>query len=135
MQAGGSDESVTRRMLASFDSAGEGGALQPGARALAAGRHFKARPSSSPLVPYTQEEWDRLHQACRDDVDEAFARHRQALRSAARGQDPRDGGWTAANQRWLLMRLGPLSDEQAGAVPRPQRDMGQQARRDTGRER
>jgi hypothetical protein len=114
MQAGGIRESVTRRMLASFDAVGGGGALQPGARELAAGRHFAARPASSPLVPYTPEEWDRLHQACRDDVDEAFARHRQALKSAARGQDPRDGGWTADNQRWLLMRLGPLSDRQAG---------------------
>jgi hypothetical protein len=113
MQAGGINESVTRRMLASFD-AGGGGALQAGARTLAAGRHFKAKPSSSPLIPYTEEEWTRLHQACRDDVDEAFARHRQALRLAASGRDPRDGGWTPANKRWLLMRLGPLSDGQAG---------------------
>lgn len=78
------------------------------------GRHFKARPSSSPLVPYTEEEWARLRQACRDDVDEAFARHRQALKLAAGGQDPRAAGWTPANKRWLLMRLGPLSDVQAG---------------------
>ncbi len=114
MQAGGINESVTRRMLASFDSATEGAALQEGARALAAGRHFKAKPSSSPLVPYTEEEWARLRQACRDDVDEAFARHRQALKLAASGQDPRAAGWTPANKRWLLMRLGPLSDVQAG---------------------
>jgi hypothetical protein len=114
MQAGGIHESVTRRMLASFDSADAGGVLQEGVRALAAGRHFKARPSSSPLVPYTEGEWARLHQACRDDVDEAFARHRQALRLAASGQDPREGGWTPANKRWLLMRTGPLSDVQAG---------------------
>jgi len=115
MQAGAVHESVTRRMLASFDSADGGGGLQEGARALAAGRHFKARPSRPPLVPYTEAEWARLHQACRDDVDEAFARHRQALRAAARGQDPRDGGWTADNQRWLLMQLGPMGDERAGA--------------------
>ncbi len=114
MQAGGVHESVTRRMLASFDAASGGDALPPGACALAAGRHFKARPSSSPLVPYTEEEWGRLHQACRDDVDEAFARHRQALRLAARGKDPRDGGWTPANKRWLLRQTGPLSDVQAG---------------------
>jgi len=114
MQAGGNDESVTRRMLASFDAASGGGALPPGACALAAGRHFKARPSSSPLVPYTQEEWERLHQVCRQIADEAFAGHRRALKSAADGQDPRDGGWTAGNQRWLLMRLGPSSDRQAG---------------------
>jgi hypothetical protein len=114
MQAGDVRESVTRRMLVSFDAAGGGGALQPGARALADGRHFAVRPSRSPLVPYTEEEWDRLHQACRDDIGEAFARHRQAVKLAARGQDPRDGGWTPANKRWLLMRTGPLSDVQAG---------------------
>jgi hypothetical protein len=113
MQAGGVRESVTRRMLTAFDAA-SGGTLQPGARTLAAGRHFAARPNGSPLPPYTPEEWERLHQACRHDVDEAFARHRQALRSAARGRDPRDGGWIVDNQRWLLMRLGPLSDRQAG---------------------
>jgi len=114
MQAGDVRESVTRRMLVSFDAASGGGALHPGARALAAGRHFAVRPASSPLVPYTEEEWGRLHQACRDDADEAFARHRQALKLAARGQDPRDGGWTPASKRWLLMRTGPLSDVQAG---------------------
>jgi len=113
MQAGGTHESVTRRMLAALD-ASEGGVLQAGARELAAGRHFKARPSSSPLIPYTEEEWGRLRQACRDEVDEAFARHRQALRLAASGRDPRDGGWTPAGKRWLLMRTGPLSDVQAG---------------------
>jgi len=114
MQAGGINESVTRRMLASFDSSSEGGALQAGVRELAAGRHFKAQPSSSPLVPYGEEEWARLHQACRDDVDEAFARHRRALKLAASGQDPRVGGWTPANKRWLLTRTGPLSDVTAG---------------------
>jgi integrase len=115
MQAGRFRESATRRMVVSFDAARGGGALQAGVRELAAGRHFAARPSSSPLVPYTPEEWERLHEACRQTADEAFARHRQALKSAARGQDPRDGGWTVGNQRWLLMRLGPMSDERAGA--------------------
>jgi len=115
MQASRSRESATRRMVISFNAARGCGALQPGVRELAAGRHFTARPASSPLVPYTPEEWERLHKACRETTDEAFTRHRRALRSAARGQDPRDGGWTADNQRWLLMRLGPMSEEQAGA--------------------
>jgi hypothetical protein len=115
MQAGRFRESATRRMVVSFDAARGGGALQAGVRELAAGRHFAARPASSPLAPYTAEEWERLHEACRQAADEAFARHRQALKSAARGRDPRDGGWTASNQRWLLMRLGPMSNEQAGA--------------------
>jgi hypothetical protein len=114
MQADGIRESATRRMLISFDDAGGGGALQPGVRALAEGRHFGVKPASSPLVPYTEEEWERLRQACRDDIGEAFARHRQALKLAAGGRDPRDDGWTPANKRWLLMRTGPLSDMQAG---------------------
>ena len=114
MRAGGVHESVTRRMLAALDAASGGVVLQAGARELAGGRHFKARPSSSPLVPYTEEEWERLRQACRDEIGEAFVRHRQALKLAAGGRDPRDGGWTPANKRWLLMRTGPLSDVQAG---------------------
>jgi hypothetical protein len=114
MQGGRIQESVTRRMLASFYAAGGDSALQPGTRELVTGRHFTATPTSSPLVPYTEEEWSRLHQACRDDVDEAFARHRRALKLADGGQDPRDGGWTPANKRWLLMRAGPLNDVRAG---------------------
>jgi hypothetical protein len=115
MQAGGLNESVTRRMVISFDAARGENALQAGARGLAAGRHFAPRPATSPLVPYTPEEWERLHEACRQAVDEAFTRHRQAVKSAARGRDPREGGWTADNRRWLLMRLGPMGDERAGA--------------------
>jgi hypothetical protein len=115
MQAGRFRESATRRMVVSFDAARGGGALQAGVRELAAGRHFAARPASSPLAPYTAGEWERLHEVCRQTADEAFARHRQALKSAARGKDPRDGGWTAGNRGWLLMRLGPMSDERAGA--------------------
>ena len=114
MQAGHRCESATRRMVVSFDTARGGGTLQNGVRELAAGRQFEPQPSTSPLVPYTPEEWERLHEACRQAVDEAFARHRRALKSAGRGQDPRDGGWTPANKRWLLMQAGPLSDVQAG---------------------
>jgi hypothetical protein len=80
MQAGAVHESLTRRMLVSFDSAGGGGGLQEGARALADGRQFKARPPRSPLVSYTEEEWGRLRQACRDDVDRSFARHEKQTR-------------------------------------------------------
>src|SRR5215470_1722630 len=113
MQAGRERESRTRRMLGAFDTA-SGGALQPGVRALIDGRHFALRQRSSPLVPYTQQEWENLHQVCRQVVDQAFTVHRRALRAAARGQDPRTAGWNADNQRWLLMRLGPCSDRQVG---------------------
>jgi hypothetical protein len=113
MQADRERESTTRRMLGAFDSA-SGGALQPGVRALIDGRHFALRQRRSPLVPYTQQEWEGLHQVCRQVVDQAFTAHRRALRAAGRGQDPRTGEWNAENQRWLLMRLGPCSDRQVG---------------------
>ena len=114
MQASRLNESTTRRMVTSLDTARGGTALQAGVRELSAGRHFTARPSASPLAPYPEEEWERLHAACRQAVDDAFTRHRRAVRAAARGRDPREGGWTADNRRWLLVRLGPMSDERAG---------------------
>ena len=113
MQADRLRESTTRLMLAAFGTA-SGGVLQPGVGALLDGRHFTPAQRRPPLVPYTRQEWEQLHQVCRRTADEAFAAHRRALRAAARGQDPREGGWTADNQRWLLMRLGPSSDRQIG---------------------
>ena len=67
--------------------------------------------------------------------DEAFARHRQALKLAARGQDPRDGGWTAGQQAVAADAARPAERRAGRRVPRPQRDLGRQARRDTDRER
>lgn len=113
MQTDRVHESTTRRMLAAFDAAG-GAHLQAGVRALVDGRHFTPRQQDSPLMPYTQEEWEHLHQICRRIVDEAFTAHRKAVKAAAGGEDPRDGGWNAVSQRWLLMRLGPSSDRQIG---------------------
>jgi hypothetical protein len=113
MQADRRHESTTRRMLGAFDTV-SGGALRAGVRALIDGRHFAPPQRSSPLAPYTQQEWENLHQVCRQVVDQAFTAHRRALRAAARGQDPRTGEWNADNQRWLLMRLGPCSDRQVG---------------------
>ena len=113
MQAARVRESTTRRMLAAADAAG-GGVLAPGVRALVVGRHFTPKQDCSPLVPYTETEWQHLHQVARTIVDQAYAVHRQALEAAARGRDPREGGWDADNQRWLLMRLGPCSDRQVG---------------------
>jgi hypothetical protein len=49
MQAGGRRESTTQTMLAGYDDAA--GALDPGVRALADGRHYAPRPSSDPLAP------------------------------------------------------------------------------------
>ena len=92
MQAGGIQRVVTRRMLVSFDSATGGGALQEGARALAAGRHFKAKPASPRWSPTPRRNGPGCAGPAVSDVDEAFARHRQALKLAAGGQDPRPAG-------------------------------------------
>jgi hypothetical protein len=113
MQTERGRESTTRRMLASFDAAA-GGVLQPGVRTLVDGRPFTRPLRGSPVIPYSQQEWDRLHQICRHNVDESFTVHRQASSAAAHGEDPRVGGWNPANQRWLLARLGPCTDRQIG---------------------
>jgi hypothetical protein len=107
-------ELTTRRMLAAADAAADGRLLQPGVRDLVGGRHFTRRRKESPLIPYTQAEWQHLHEVVRGIVDTAYVAHRQALASAGRGQDPREHGWNADNQAWLLMRLGPCSDRQVG---------------------
>ena len=60
MQAGRLREPATRRMLVSFDTARVAARCSPGF-ALAPGRHFATRPASFPLVPYGQEEVERLH--------------------------------------------------------------------------
>jgi hypothetical protein len=86
-----------------------GGHLEPGVAELAEGRAFNPQRNHRPLPPYREAEWDRLTQTCRSLVDESFAAHQQALVAAARGQHPNTGGWTPANLRWLLARLGPVS--------------------------
>jgi hypothetical protein len=108
MQASWRRESATRRMLAAADAAA--GLLQPDVRALVAGRHFAAMPATAPLQPYSEQEWERLHRACREVADAAFASYRAARAAAAVGDDPRAAGWSEDNLRWLLTRLGPASD-------------------------
>ena len=81
----------------------------------------------------TEEEWERLHQACRHDADEAFARHRQALKSAASGQDPRTGGWTA-EQAVAADAARPAERRQSAILGRGATWVTRR-RRDKGRER
>ena len=115
MQAGGIQESVTRRMLASFDAVSGGRRAAAGSPRAGRRASLQGQAASPRWSPTPRRNGAGCTRPAADDVDEAFARHRQAVKPAARGQDPRDGGWTAGNQRWLLMRLGPLSDRQAGA--------------------
>jgi len=109
MAASGPREACTRRMLQALPSTG--GRLDPGVAELAEGRAFNPQRNHRPLPPYREAEWDRLTQTCRCLVDESFAAHQQALVAAARGQHPNTGGWTPANLRWLLARLGPVPCE------------------------
>ncbi len=113
MQAGGMRESTTRTMLAGYDDTT--GALDAGVRALVDGRHFSPRPSSDPLMPYDQRQWEHLQDTCRRIVDNAFAVHRRALAAAECGRDPGQAGWNGDNLRWLLVRHGPLSTAQVAA--------------------
>ena len=113
MQAGGMRESTTRTMLAGYDDAT--GALDAGVRALVDGRHFSPRPSSDPLMPYDQRQWEHLQDTCRRSAGDAFAVHRRALAAAERGRDPGQAGWNGDNLRWLLVRHGPLSTAQVAA--------------------
>ena len=113
MQAGGMRESTTRTMLAGYDDTT--GALDAGVRALVDGRHFSPRPSSDPLMPYDQRQWEHLQDTCRRIADSAFAVHRRALAAAECGRDPGQAGWNGDNLRWLLVRHGPLSTAQVAA--------------------
>jgi hypothetical protein len=107
-------EATTRRMLAAADTHSGATLLQPGTRVLVSGRHFTANQKSTPLQPYTDAEWRQIHEVCRAIVDDAYATHRRALAAAARGHDPRQGGWSSDNQRWLMLRLGPCGAERVG---------------------
>ena len=106
-------EACTRRMLQAFDAAT--GALDRGARELAAGRAYNPQPFRRTLPPYSETEWTRLIETCERVVEESYAVHKAALAAAARGEDPRTGGWSADNLRWLLARTGPSSLQEVSA--------------------
>jgi hypothetical protein len=106
MAATGPREACTRRMLAGFAAAG--GRLDAQAVDLVAGRAYNQQRNHRQLPPYREGEWDRLTAACRGIVKKSFAAHQRGLAEAARGRHPGQGGWTGANLRWLLSRLGPV---------------------------
>lgn len=103
----GPREASTRRMLQAFHAVTS--ELAADVAEFAAGRAFNPQRSNRQMPPYSEAEWDRLVRTCRTIVDESYAAHQQALAAAERGQHPSIGGWTPANLRWLLARLGPVS--------------------------
>jgi hypothetical protein len=105
-------EALTRRMLLGFATAG--GTLAAGVAELVNGRAYNPQPFRRPLPPYGEAQWDRLTRTCRALVEKSYAAHRQALATAADGQHPTEGGWSAASLRWLLARLGPVSTPEFG---------------------
>ncbi|MGD9960481.1 hypothetical protein [Nocardioides sp.] len=109
MAASGPREACTRRMLQALPTASR--RLDAGVVELADGRAFNPQRSHRPLPPYPEADWDMLTRTCRAITDDAFAAHKQALATATTGQHPNTGGWTPANVRWLLARLGPMSTE------------------------
>jgi hypothetical protein len=102
-----SREACTRRMLQAYDTTT--GGLAEGVREFVAGRRYNPQKRYHPLLPYREDEWARLANACRLIVDEAFTAHKNALAAAAGGQHPGTGGWTQQNLTWLVARTGPVS--------------------------
>lgn len=102
-------ESLTRRMLVAFGEAG--GALPGPVRELLEGRPFNLRRGRNhrPLAPYSESEWQRLRQACRQIADDSFAAHRAMLRAAGTGGDPACGPVTPQAVAWWMARNGPVS--------------------------
>ena len=107
MAATGPREACTRRLLQGFRAAG--GKLDAQVLELAAGRAYNLQRNHRQLPPYREAEWARLTAACRTIADEAFTGHKQALAAAERGRHPNEGGWSADNLRWLLVRVGPFA--------------------------
>ena len=107
MAATGPREACTRRLLRGFHAAG--GQLDAQVLELAAGRAYNPQRNHRQLPPYREAEWARLTAACRTIADEAFTGHKQALAAAERGRHPNEGGWSADNLRWLLVRVGPFA--------------------------
>ncbi|MEV5048679.1 hypothetical protein AB0N20_29780 [Streptomyces griseoincarnatus] len=80
------------------------------------GRLVKKVPKSTPIQPYTEGEWERLLEALRSVVAQAWSAHREARNLAAVGCHPAEGGLSRENVAWLLVREGPLSAEEFGVL-------------------
>jgi|SRR5579875_15962 len=85
-------------------------------REAAAGRPFSRFRPYVPAAPYTEGEWDRLQQACRQAAGDAMSAHRQAVAAARTGQDPVKHGWNEPNMLHWLARRGPVSGAEVTAI-------------------
>lgn len=111
MGMGHRQETTIRRVLAACERT-----ASPETRELAAGRPFSRFRPYTPSEPYSESEWERLKQACREAADEALAVHRKAVAAAATGRDPVAHGWTEPNVLRLLSRHGPAGAAELGRV-------------------
>ncbi|WP_431040771.1 hypothetical protein ACQUSR_01930 [Streptomyces sp. P1-3] len=100
-------ERNTRMILKGFDAIT--GTLRPEVREYLAGNKLHVKPRTGPYTAYTDDEWERLETACRNLVDDSWARHKRALALAAGGTDPRISGRNSeADIGWLMIRDGPI---------------------------
>ncbi len=104
-------EGTTRALVQGY--ARSGGSLADNLLDLASGRQFNRHPSTQPLPPYAEAEWQQLTAACRKQVDESYAAHKRTLASI-RSRRPTDPAAWSVDDFWaLLARLGPLGSKQA----------------------
>ncbi|WP_328300037.1 hypothetical protein OG389_21165 [Streptomyces sp. NBC_00435] len=100
-------EGQTRGMLRRVDDLH--GLLKPDVRDLVDGRKFKTTNKSDlkNLPPYSETEWARITEVSLSVVKESYRAHQRAKAAAEGGEDPFQGGWTAANLLWAYTQRGP----------------------------
>ncbi|MFC9822698.1 hypothetical protein ACFWG6_35135 [Streptomyces erythrochromogenes] len=101
------NEYKARAMLRRWDDVH--GLLKPDVRALVDGRSYAIahQRDRTPLSPYSEGEWSRLTEACKQVVKRDFQQFKEAMAAAERGQDPHAGGWGVDNVRWAMVNWGP----------------------------
>ncbi|RSM51558.1 hypothetical protein DMB66_41540 [Actinoplanes sp. ATCC 53533] len=104
------EESPSRRMLLAWD--GETGGLRREVRDYLGGRALNSEPRRTPLLPYSDAEWTRLLECCKQVTDTAWAEQRAAVAAVRGGRDPAVAGWSEQNMLWLHHRYGPRSAAQ-----------------------
>ncbi|MDO0938945.1 hypothetical protein QQY66_47225 [Streptomyces sp. DG2A-72] len=101
-------ECDTRIVLKALDD--ENRCLRPEVRALLEGHAILPHPPVGSYEAYTDDEWERMHSACRTVVEESRHRQREILKAAEAGQDPRASRrHSEADIAHLLLRDGPMS--------------------------
>lgn len=105
-------ESESRRMLAALDA--ETAVLAPDVRALVGGRLYNRHLKGEPLPPYDEVAWERLTDASRRELKEAWAIYQSARATAEAGRDPYVHGWTRENIYWQMVHQGPETLKELG---------------------